>query len=342
MNLRTCLALLLAPGCLLAIEASSPISGFVTLPLAEGINFVGFPLLPGAEVQGTVTIDAGDRRVLSFQAPPPFALSNGQFNTLPAAPSHVTEVASTGTGQGFFSSITATAALNNTITLADPIPAGVNDGVVVRVWKLWTIADAFGVAAEGGLTGGTTPDLADLILLPSGSGYDRYFYSMGGAQGVGWRRVGGGTDNQASQTLPFADGFAISSRSGKVIQIVGMVKPGLIRFTLQTGRNLITNLCPVNAGGADPSPVGRTLANSGLQDTLLGGLSATQADQVLMFGNGTYATYYLSTGGPLGSGWRRVGAGSTNQGATPLPDGSFVVIRRGAPVTVQLSQESYQ
>jgi hypothetical protein len=43
----------------------------------------------------------------------------------------------------------------------------------------------------------------------------------------------------------------------------------------------------------------------------------------------------------VGTGWRRIGAGSTDQGAVPMPDGAFVIQRRGAPTEVVLNQGNY-
>jgi len=61
-------------------------------------------------------------------------------------------------------------------------------------------------SAATGVLGGTS-GTADQIwiynpTLNGGAGdYDVYFYSMGGAEGIGWRRVGSGSANQAGTVL---------------------------------------------------------------------------------------------------------------------------------------------
>jgi hypothetical protein len=114
---------------------------------------------------------------------------------------------------------------------------------------------------------------------------------------------------------------------------------------LETGNNFLANLCPVNAGGANPSAFGRTLGNSnlynGTANGLTGGTSLNSADVVLIQNGSGFDQFYYSTGGFAGVGWRQVGQGATNMASRPLPDGSFIVFRRGAPTTVSLTQPSF-
>jgi hypothetical protein len=65
------------------------------------------------------------------------------------------------------------------------------------------------------------------------------------------------------------------------------------------------------------------------------------ADLVLLWNGRGYDQYYYSTGGLAGAGWRKVGAGNQNQETVPLPDGAFVILRRGSPVTLTLNQGGF-
>jgi len=319
-------------------SVTSPILGYVTLNLEQGSNFVGFALQPVLELQAVVTIHASQRQRVFLSSPA--SVTNGQYGT-GAAPTHVLEFIDAGVGEGFYSVINNTIATGAELVLAQAVPAGVPDGAKVRVWKLWTVGDVFGTTNSAGLTGGLTPETADAVMIPSGADFDRYFYSTGGTQGVGWRKVGGGTTNQAGVPIPFAGGLIIHALSAKPILLVGQVKPGKTRFELQTGRNILANLCPVNAAGDAPSAQGRTLSNSGLSDYLAGGRVSGLADLVLFWNGSGYTQFYYSTGGLGGVGWRRVGGGTADQGGVALPDGAFAVQRRGGPVSVVINQGGF-
>ncbi len=319
-------------------QVTSPIVGYTKLHLLEGANFIGFALLPVMEMQTAFNVSPSDRRVVLLQGS--IELTNGDFSSGPLA-THVVEVVSEGAGQGFLSVVTATEAAGNRLTLEHPVPPEVSNGASLKVWRMWTLADVFGAQNSAGLTAAATPDAADLILLPNGSDFDRYFYSSGGAQGIGWRLVGGGLENQGDVPIFPTEGMAIHARSAKTVQIIGQVKPGATKVQLQTGHNYVANLCPVSAAGPQASALGRTLGNSGLAEGLAGGAASSLADLVL-FWNGTgYDQFYLSTGGLAGSGWRKVGGGKQNQAEVPLPDGAYIILRRGDPVAVTLNQGGF-
>lgn len=319
-------------------QVTSPIVGYTKLHLVEGTNFIGFALLPLMEMQTSFNISAEDRRVIFLQGS--VSVADGEFSPGPLA-THVVEVVSEGAGQGFLSVVTATQAAGNRLTLEQAVPAGVSNGASLKVWRLWTLADVFGAENSAGLTAGTSPEEADLILLPNGSDFDRYFYSSGGAQGIGWRQVGGGTVNQGDVPVFPTEGMAIRSLTAKTVQLIGQVKPGATKVQLQTGHNYVANLCPVSAAGPEPSALGRTLGNSGLVGGLTGGAASSLADLVLFWNGAGYDQYYLSTGGLAGSGWRKVGAGRQDQTNVPLPDGAYIILRRGAPVTITLNQGGF-
>jgi hypothetical protein len=346
----------LAPLLIAALTASStllgqvytPSVGYVTLNLQAGNNFVGFSLQPSQVHQGVITVNATDRSRITFSNA---SFSDDQFNPATVSASspstHVIEVLNVGASQGINTAVIDTVGASSELYLQDALPAAVANGSSVRIWKLWTIGDAFGATNTAGLQGGTSVNTADAILIPNSTGgYDQYYYSTGGFAGVGWRRNGGGNTNRAGLPLYLTDGFLISAKAPKSITITGQVKSGATTIVLDTGNNFITNLCPVNAGGASPSTEGRTLGNSGFytgnaQTGLAGGTSLNVADVVLIWNGTGYDQYYYSTGGFAGVGWRRNGGGNTDRAPTALPDGSFIIVRRGAPVSVQLAQGSF-
>ena len=321
-----------------AQTVTTPVVGGKTLNLQQGSNFVGFALQPVLELQSEVTIHASERQRIFL--PATFTLTNGQYGSGVQA-THVVEFIDPGANEGFHSVISQTLATGRELTLSKPVPAGVADGARVRVWRLWRIADVFGATNNRGLTGGGAATEADLIMLPNDGDFAKFFYSTGGAQGIGWRSVGGGDADQAGVTLPFAGGLVIQALGARSVVLVGQVKTGKTKVTLQTGPNYLANLCPVNAGGATPSPAGLTLNSSGLQSSIAPGRVSALADLVLIWNGSGYTQYYYATGGLAGTGWRRVGGGTADQGAVPLPDGAFVIQRRGAPVDVVLNQGNY-
>ncbi len=320
-------------------QVTSPIVGFLTLHLQPGTNFIGFALLPGLELQTTFTIAAGNRQQIFLQGDH-LTLTDDQFS-VGARPTHAVEIVSAGTGEGFTSIITATVATGRQLSLAEAVPAGVADGATLKVWRLWTLGEVFGAENQAGLTGAETAGEADLVLLPNGDAFDRYFYCTGGALGQGWRRDGGGTTDQADVPVLLGGGAALFARSAKSVILTGQVKPGRTRVQLGTGHNYVANLCPVNAAGENASSEGRTLGNSGLAAGLQGAAVSEQADLVLLWNGSGYDAYFHSTGGPLDSGWRKVGAGGVDQAGVALPDGAFVILRRGAPLTLALDQGNF-
>jgi hypothetical protein len=321
-----------------AQTVTTPVVGGINLNLVQGSNFVGFALQPVLELQAEVTIHASQRNRIFL--PATVSVTDGQYGSVIQV-THVVEFVDGGVAEGFYSGITQTLATGRELVLATPVNGAVADGARIRIWRLWTLAEVFGAANTAGLSGGATPAAADTIMIPNGAAFEKYFYSTGGAQGVGWRLVSGGLVDQAGVRVPFGGGIVIQALGARSLILSGQVKTGKTRVTLQTGRNYLANLCPVNAGGSTPSAAGLTLATSGMQSFLTAGKVSALADLVLIWNGTGYSQYYYATGGLVGTGWRRVGAGSTDQGTVPMPDGAFVIQRRGAPTEVILSQGNY-
>ncbi|MFZ4766584.1 MAG: TIGR02597 family protein [Roseimicrobium sp.] len=345
-KLQFTLALIVASASLLSAQVVTKAVGFTTLNLQAGNNFVGLSLQPSSAFQGAITISPTDRSHVFLTGA---VVANDQFNpaTISSATTvtHVIEITAAGATQGTNTLIIDTISSGAELVLQDALPASVADGSSITIWKLWTIGDAFGATNQAGLTPGTA-STADLILLPNGAGYSQYFYSSGGFTGTGWRKVGSGTANQSAVPLYYTDGVIIAAKSAKSVTVTGEIKSGKTNIVLETGNNLVVNLCPVNAGGATPSTEGRTLGNTSLytgnaSTGLTGATTATAADQVLIWNGTGYNQYYYSTGGFSGIGWRQVGGGATDKAAVALPDGCYVILRRGAPVSIQLAQGNF-
>jgi len=323
-------------------QATSKAVGFVTLNLQTGNNFVGFSLQPSTAFTGAFTVSPTDRTHIFLSNT---TITDDLFNG--ANGTHVIEITTAGANQGTNTQVVDTIGTGSEVILQDALPAGVADGSSITIWKLRTLGDAFGATNSAGLTAGSS-STADLIMIPNGSGYDQYFYSSGGIIGAGWRKVGASpaNTNQVNVPLYYTDGFLIQARSSKSVTITGEVKTGKTQLVLETGNNFVVNLCPVNAGGTTPSSEGRTLGNSGLYNATAQGLTAgtsNTADLVLIWNGTGYDQYFYSSGGIIGSGWRLIGASPANsdKSSTALPDGAYIVLRRGAPTTIQLAQGTF-
>jgi len=318
-------------------------SGYTTLNLPAGAStFVGLNLVAPTAYAGTFDVVAADttRRTITLTATGT-GLTNNQFNAVP----HFIEITTPGARQGMNTVIIGTSATGNSVVVQDPLPADIVNGGTATIRRLWTLSTVFGASNQAGLTGGISSNIADLIRVPNrAGGYDQYFYSTGGFTGVGWRQIGTGTANKANVPLYFTEGFFIFNRGAttKSVTLPGTVKTGPTQVLIETGNNYLANLCPVQF---DATNQGRTLGNSGLHNGTTNGLtgatSAENADLVLVPNGAGYIQYFYSTGGFTGIGWRKIGAGSTDQSSTPLPEGCFIVYRKGAPVMVQLTQGSF-
>lgn len=333
-----------AATCLLAVSAFSqtvvttPIMGFLTLNLQTGTNFMGFALLPAMELQGVVNISGGERKTLTLQGVVASAIADDQFNTGTHA-THIVEIAS-GPGAGFTSIILDTVGGSGVITVANSVPGNVADGATVKIWKLWTLAQVFGADNAAGLTAGASPQTADIIQVPNGNGFDAYFYSDGsGSYTAGWRKAGEFTADQSAVPVQFDGGVSVFARAAKSVVIVGQVKPGQTQVNLNQGINVVANLCPVQH--ADSPTVGRTLKNSGLENGLDGGVTSESADLVLIWNNDRYDQYYFSTGGLAGPGWRQIGQGAAVKDSVSLPDGAYLILRRGEAKRIQIAQGAF-
>lgn len=306
----------------------SPVSGYLKLPLQPGIQFLGFALQSELVLQTDFSVDANNRARVQLTRSG-LNVANGQFNGL------VFEIAGANPEEGWQAVVLDTLSTGKALLLNQALPATAGDEGKLRLWRPWTLGTLFGAANEAGLTAGEDAADADLILIPNGSGgYDTCFYASGGALGTGWRKEGAGSADQRQVTVPLHGGVAIRARSPKTLLLTGELKPGKTRITLPTGRSLIANLSPVAED--------RTLGSSGLAGQLTAAPGMENADLVLLWNGEGYRPYFMSSGGILGEGWRLAAAGAADQSGVPLPDGAFLIERRGPPVVITLDQGGFE
>lgn len=235
-----------------------------------------------------------------------------------------------GTNAGLIDDIADTVAPSTIIT-ANNDSSMIAAGATYKIRKHWTLGSVFGPLNEAGLGGGISASAADNILvLDANSQVVRtYFYSTGGALGIGWRLQGAGAADQTNANLFIDQGIIIRRKQASSLspKLVGAVKLGQTLVPIATTNNFIGNVYAADV----------TLTNSNLIESgLVGGLSASAADNVLILdptapaGN-VFKTYFFSTGGPSGIGWRQQGQGATEAGNTPIPLGTSVVVQRKPP-----------
>lgn len=214
---------------------------------------------------------------------------------------------------------------SNTLTLTSNLAAGITAPVGYKIRKQWTIASVFGPNNESGLQGGTAVT-ADLIQLWNGASLESYYYQT--TPSVGWRRVGDTATDMGGTVIPFYSAVVITrQQSANLIFVLnGTVKSGQTVIPIVVSDNYVGNVYPTNL----------TLATSGLYTgnaaTGLAGGDAATADQVRIWNGTIFDIYYYQTTGVGGTGWRKVGAPSTDASNTVIAESSgFIVNRRNSP-----------
>jgi hypothetical protein len=241
-------------------------------------------------------------------------------STLTAGVSYWVEITS-GPNKGIASIVSAFA--QNTLTTDDDLSAlcGPTDTYDVR--PTHTIASLFGATNSAGLRAGSSINNADTIKLPDGlGGVITLFYSSSAP--VGWRNTATGTANAADTPVYHVDAMEVNRSSNGTLNLrfAGTLRTGPTHYGILTGLNQVD----INY------PVGSTLANSGLQNYVKQGDSAT-ADLIWVPNTTTgYKKYYYTPdAAPLTAGWKLVGSGNTDQNAAALTSG--IIIERRDPAT---------
>jgi hypothetical protein len=161
-----------------------------------------------------------------------------------------------------------------------------------------------------------TETAADVVWIPdSAAGYTRYFYQP--APLSRWFNATTNTAVAGDIPLIYTDGFFVQIKSTNDVNLIltGSVKTGEIGIAVSNGFNLVSGVYPVGA----------TLANSGLKDTLTSSFTETGADVVWMQdGSGNYTRYFYQPA-PLNR-WFNATDNVTvvDSTAVNLPSGFFI------------------
>jgi uncharacterized protein (TIGR02597 family) len=317
------LVAVLSPALFAQTATTDPV-GFITLSVpgnggsGSSIAITGLGLTRPIEYQGSAEA-VGANSLTDNEA----TWTDNQFNG--ANGEFFVEITS-GPGAGVTANITGTNAQTKTITTAESLQGVAAQGVTFKIRKHWTLSSVFGADAANLNIAGGTATTADQVLLWNGTGYDTYYFQTSGIGGVGWRKSGAPTVDQASLKIFPEEGVTIKRKQQTAANIVlmGAVKLGPTSVAVDNGISVIGN---VYASGM-------TLASSGLHDANddpakgVAGGTVTSADQVLIWNGTGYDTYYFQTSGIGGVGWRKSGAPTVDASNTPVPVGSAVTIKR--------------
>jgi hypothetical protein len=256
-------------------SAVSGAGGYETLTINAGkFNVLGLRLHEPQVVSGTFDANTGD------------SLTDNDVNftdVLTAGKRYLVEIADSGTV------IEVDAWSGSDLTGLAGVEAADASDYTIRAAK--TIGDVFGADNSAGLSSSPNadPSEASVIYVPNGSGFTQVFHStLGGFSG--WLDAGTFAD-ATDMPLNYVDGLIVNEKGANDISLVvtGMVKT--------TSTNLPVSDAFTYLGTA--YPVGATLGNSGLADSVSGSANAdpSEADTVYLpkADASGYDQYFFST-----------------------------------------------
>ncbi|MEZ0389847.1 MAG: hypothetical protein ACAI34_22395 [Verrucomicrobium sp.] len=256
--------------------------------------------------------------------------NNVDFNVALAGQTNLWVEITSGTNKGIASPVTTIA--QRVLTTEDDLSGFSAPGDTYEVRAAHTIATLFGAANSAGLKPCPTAawnGSADLVYVSDGAGGYKYvFYSTAAA---GWREVNSGTADAAGTPVYHVDGLWITRNDFTNLNITfaGVLRSTPTFFPVANGSNLPFNTV---------YPTGSTLANSGLDTQVLKG-DETTADIVWIpnAATGGWDQYYYANALPpnITAGWKQVGQGNTDKGATAFPS-AFSFERRGTTANVKM------
>lgn len=293
-------------------------------------TFLGLSMIREVAREGTLTA-VGAFSLTDTNA----SWTDGQFNG--ANGTFTAEVGTTNSG-GYRATITNTVAATKTLITSDDLSGFAAAGQSYRIFKEWTIASAFGISNSAGLLAGSS-STADQLLVWNGIGYDTYYFSSGGLAGKGWRSTTGGSAYKGEVPLFLEQGILVRRLAASTtnLAVYGAVKITSTQIPMETNYNYVANVYPVDL----------TLGSSGLfTGSPLTGVSSnvsSQADQVLVWNprKGGFDTYYYSSGGLAGRGWRSTTGGSANASTNTIPGGVFFLVNRKYPQPFMWAQPTH-
>lgn len=292
---------------------------------AAAITYVGLPFIKPAIATGELTAISGT--ILTDGA--------AAFGNLTTTP-HALQIVG-GPGNGAIRRITGNTA--TTITVDSAISGIVASVSLYVVIPEWTLGELLGATNAAGLTGGTSPGVADKVQIESGGIITSYFYKLAAPPfdlTTGWRLVSAPTgSSQAGARIPLKGGVVLNRLAGtnRTLTLHGVSRVGTQVPQIVTGLNVLTN----------PFASAMTLSSSNLQAAVTGGTSPGVADQIRIESGGVVTSYFYKLPAPpfdLTTGWRLVSAPSgADQGSASIPAGkSFIVNRLGAATNWSLTE----
>ena len=284
--------------------AYSKPSGYVTQPLIQGFNPVGFTLQQPITTSGTFTAVSASST----------SDSTKNFTSLLVAGATYTLEITSGTAVNQVVEIVSFAG-SQLNTVDNLVTAGALNGNSYAIRKASTLEEIFGTT-DSVLTKNNSVNNADLVWIPNGSGgYTRYFQNAAGA----WRNA---TSPSLAPNTPviYLDAAFIQRRAATPVDLVtaGQVITRPSKSAILNGFNFISTVFPV----------GSTLQNVGLDGSLTRNNSVNNADIVWVpNGMGGYTRYFLNATG----GWRN----ATNPGlvTTDVPITTAIFIQRKTTAT---------
>lgn len=292
--------------------------GFITLTVVGTNGLGGATSYLGLSMTQIVTNRGNITALAPFTVGVNQTLTAGQFNevidgsqTNPAFFVEVTSGANAGLFDDVLSNDTA-----NLYTVSDDSSL-MATGETYKVYPHWNLASVFGATDQAGV------NPADNILVqnPSGQSFTTYFYSTGGKAGTGWRSATGGTADQSTVPLYIDQGLTVRRTTvgtNLTVMLVGAPKLGSTVIPISPKYNYVGNVYATST---------ITLSNSALY-TGVDTTGLTPSDTLLIHNDntGSFTTYFYSTGGKAGVGWRSANTGTTDVSGTTIPQGANIIL----------------
>lgn len=337
-TITTMAALLLGASGLYAQEttAYTKPSGFVTHTLKAGeFNLLGITLHEAVNAGGSFTAVAGTSLTdtnSDFDA----VLTSGETYIL-----EITEAVDTGL-VGTIQVITSWT--GSVITTPDDLPAdGLAVGDKYQIRKAASLTSIFGADNSAGLPSQGSKASSAIVWVQdeaAASGFTKYYYKASVfGQPAGWRKIAeNGTDetvvDPATVSIIYTDALYVQTPQGDedtALVVTGTVKTIPTQIALTDTFNRI----------AVVYPVGSTLQNSGLQQSLTSTGSAAASDIVfIQQEDGSYKKYYYKAsvfGQPAG--WKVLseGGGESDAPAEVALDSGILIQQAGASKNITLT-----
>jgi len=305
--------------------------GYIKISIAPGTGVAkkstlfSVPLLDDTPITGLPSgkITALTSRTLTSSGA---GWSPGQLST-PSAPFLVEITSGLAMGRMFLVSST-TPNTAETLTLAASenddltklgIASGVQNGDTYRIRPVDTLGSLFGNPQDTGIAGGSSPSVADTVIIVSNGSTSTYYYNTSFSP-PRWTRVSlGSPDATNVPLLPYA-ALQYSRIAPSPLEFFVTGKVPLSRRQVPVKNTGITLMSP-------QWPVDQTLSKFGLGNVENWKTSSSSrlADNVVLISNGSASTYFHD-----GKNWRRAILG------TPIADDAVIsstsgimIIRKG-------------